>query len=221
MELPLFPVGEIVLLPGMGLPLYVFEPRYRELLGRVRASGEPFGIPCVLPDDPNDIIPGKQLAQIGTLAHLTQVSYNPDGTAEILVVGGDRYRIIEIDHDKHPYAVANVELEPLEPSDPQWVQAVAQDVVERFLGRIQGQFGDVRNEVPDDPLLKASFVAANLRLPGLQGQRVLESRTLLERFEILSELLGSEERLVSSLREKDQTQRSQTKRIPSYRRVLN
>ena len=38
MELPLFPIGELVLLPGMGLPLYVFEPRYRELLTRVRAS---------------------------------------------------------------------------------------------------------------------------------------------------------------------------------------
>ena len=83
MELPLFPVGEIVLLPGMGLPLYVFEPRYRELLGRVRTSGEPFGIPCVIPEDPSDLS-GRHLAQVGTLAHLTHVSYNPDGSAEIM-----------------------------------------------------------------------------------------------------------------------------------------
>jgi uncharacterized protein len=211
MELPLFPVGEIVLLPGMGLPLYVFEPRYRELLGRVRASGEPFGIPCVLPDDPLDPLddplpeaapddgthPGPQLARVGTLAHLTHVSYRPDGSAEILVVGGDRYRILEVDHDKHPYAVATVELEPLEPSDPQWVRAVAQEVVERFLDKVQGQFGDVRKEVPDEPLLKASFVAANLRLRGPQGQRVLEAKTLLERFEILSELIGTSKRILN------------------------
>jgi uncharacterized protein len=197
MELPLFPVGEIVLLPGMGLPLYVFEPRYRELLGRVRASGEAFGIPCVLPDDPQDVSPGRQLARVGTLAHLTHVSYNPDGTAEIMVVGGDRYRIMEIDHDKQPYAVANVELEPLEPSDPQWVRAMAQEVVERFLHKIQGQLGDVSKEVPDEPLLKASFVAANLRLGGAQGQRVLEAKSLLERFEILAELLGTDKRVLN------------------------
>jgi uncharacterized protein len=222
MELPLFPVGEIVLLPGMGLPLYVFEPRYRELLGRVRASGEPFGIPCVLPDDPLDLGSGKQLAQIGTLAHLTHVSYNPDGTAEILVVGGDRYRIQDVDHEKHPYMTANVSLEPLEPSDPQWVRAIAEDVIERFLGRVEDQLGDVSSEVPDEPLLKASFVAANLRLPGLQGQRVLEAKTLLERFEILAELLGSESRVANSFTESTRTnQRSQNKRIPSYRRVLN
>ena len=199
MELPLFPIGDVVLLPGMGLPIYVFEPRYRELLGRVRASGEPFGIPCVLPGDAPDPAPnGKaQLATVGTLAHLTQVSYNPDGTAEILVVGGDRYRILDVDHERYPYSVANVQLEPLEPSDPQWVQAVASDVVERFLSKVQPVFGDVRNEVPEEPLLKASFVAANLRLPGPQGQRVLESKTLLERFEILSELIGTEMRALN------------------------
>jgi uncharacterized protein len=199
MELPLFPVGEIVLLPGMGLPLYVFEPRYRELLGRVRASGEAFGIPCVLPDDPIEPLsgPSAHLARIGTLAHLTQVSYRPDGSAEIVVVGGDRYRILDVDHEKQPYAVANVELEPLEPSDPQWVRAMSQEVLERFLHKIQGQFGDVRKEVPDEPLLKASFIAANLRLRGPQGQRVLEAKSLLERFEILSELIGSDSRVLN------------------------
>jgi uncharacterized protein len=196
MELPLFPVGEIVLLPGMGLPLYVFEPRYRELLGRVRTSGEPFGIPCVLTEDPSDLT-GKHLAQVGTLAHLTHVSYNSDGTAEIMVVGGERYRITDIDHEKHPYAVAEVQLEPLEPSDPLWVRAMAQDVIERFLHKIHGQLGDVSKEVPDEPLLKASFVAANLRLGGMQGQRVLEAKTLLERFEILAELLGTEKRVLN------------------------
>jgi Lon protease-like protein len=157
-----------------------------------------------------------------TLAHLTHVSYNPDGTAEILVVGGDRYRIQDVDHEKHPYMTANVSLEPLEPSDPQWVRAIAEDVIERFLGRVEDQLGDVSSEVPDEPLLKASFVAANLRLPGLQGQRVLEAKTLLERFEILAELLGSESRVANSFTESTRTnQRSQNKRIPSYRRVLN
>jgi uncharacterized protein len=197
MEIPLFPVGEIVLLPGMALPLHVFEPRYRELLGRVRTSGEPFGIPCVLPtDDPVKAqrIDDSRLARFGTLAHLTHVDYLPDGTANIVVVGGERYEILEIDHEKFPYAVAEVRIVPLEPSDPQWVQAVAKEVLDRFLVKIRSRFGDVSSEVPEDLLLKASFVAANLRLGGNEGQRVLESRNLLERFEILSEYIGLEQR---------------------------
>jgi Lon protease-like protein len=204
MELPLFPIGEVVLLPGMGLPLYVFEPRYRELLGRVRASNEPFGIPCVLPSDPeassaDAATPSlqSQIARVGTLAHLTEVSYNQDGTAEIMVVGGERYRILDVDDQKYPYAIAEVQLEPLEPSNPTWVRGLAQEVVERFLLKIKDRFGDVRADVPEDLVLKASFIAANLRLRGAQGQRVLEARNLLERFEIISELMGVEERTLN------------------------
>lgn len=204
MELALFPIGEVVLLPGMGLPIYVFEPRYRELLGRVRASGEAFGIPCVLPSNPGSDQTDaptpeihKRIAQVGSLAHLTQVSYNPDGTAEIMVVGGERYRILSVDEQKYPYAIADVRLEPLEPSHPTWVRGLAQEVIERFLVKFKDRFGDVRADVPEAPLLKASFVAANLRLRGPEGQRVLEARTLLERFEIISELLGVEERTLN------------------------
>ena len=198
MELPLFPIGEVVLLPGMGLPIYVFEPRYRELLGRIRQSGEAIGIPCVLPEQAakgTDL--DSRLARVGSLAHLTQVNYNPDGTAEIVVVGGERYSILEIDHEKHPYSVATVNLQPLEPCDFNWVKAVAREVVERFVLKVKPRLGDVRDEIPKDLLLKASFVAANLGLPEgerFQIQRVLEAKTLLERFEILSELIGVEHR---------------------------
>jgi Lon protease-like protein len=200
MELPLFPIGEIVLLPGMALPLHVFEPRYRELLGRVRTSGEAFGIPCVLPGEelPANLKTiqdmGSRLARVGTLAHLTHVDYLPDGTANIVVVGGERFEILSIDHEKYPYAVAEARITPLEPSDPQWVQAVAKEVLDRFLVKIRPRFGDVSDDVPEDLLLRASFVAANLKLRGDEGQRVLESKTLLERFEILSEYVGVEQR---------------------------
>lgn len=205
MELPLFPIGELVLLPGMALPLHVFEPRYRELLGRVRTSGEAFGIPCVLPGEekPTDTKSSgvveieARIARVGTLAHLTHVDYLPDGTANIVVVGGERYEIVSIDHDKFPYATAEVRTLPLEPSDPQWVQVMAKKVLDRFLLKVHPRFGDVSKDVPEDMLLKASFVAANLRLRGLEGQRILESKTLLERFEILSEFVGAEQRTLN------------------------
>jgi uncharacterized protein len=194
MDLPLFPIGEVVLLPGMGLPIYVFEPRYRELLGRIRQTGEAIGIPCVLPENVatgNDL--DDRLARVGTLAHLTQVNYNPDGTAEILVVGGERYSILEFDHESQPYSVAKIEMMPLAPSDPKWVKAVAQGVVERFIEKVKPRLGDVRLEMPEDSLLQASFVAANLGLAENERfkiQRVLEANSLLERFEVISELLG-------------------------------
>lgn len=192
----MFPIGELVLLPGMTLPINVFEPRYRELLGRVRASGEPFGIPCVLPNDrPGGA--GARLALVGSLAHLTEVTYHPDGTALIRVVGGERYRIERIDALSQPYNVAEAALEPLEASEPAWVAALGRQVVARFAESVRDRLGDVTAEVPQDPLLAASFVAANLGLRGQDGQRVLEARTLLERYELLSELIGADEKALN------------------------
>lgn len=199
MEIPLFPVGEIVLLPGMALPLHVFEPRYRELLGRIRHTKEPFGIPCVLPADTSGTTRQSEarIAKVATLAHLVEVDYNPDGSANILVVGGERFKILEIDNETYPYSCATAELEPLEPSNPQWTKVIAKDVIEKFLTLMQTRFGDISSELPDDMLLKASFVAANLRLSGMDGQRVLEARSLLERFEVLSEFVGVQKRMLN------------------------
>jgi hypothetical protein len=74
---------------------------------------------------------------------------------------------------------------------------MARDVLEKFLTRMQTKFGDVSSEVPEDMLLKASFVAANLRLSGMDGQRVLEAKNLFERFEILSEFVGVQKRMLN------------------------
>ncbi|MGH9580004.1 MAG: LON peptidase substrate-binding domain-containing protein, partial [Terriglobales bacterium] len=41
--LPLFPL-DLVLFPGAPLPLHVFEPRYREMIGECLAEKRPFGI---------------------------------------------------------------------------------------------------------------------------------------------------------------------------------
>ena len=57
-EIGLFPLG-LVLLPTEQVPLHIFEPRYRELIGESLEQGVPFGI--VYADDDG-------LRQIGTLA---------------------------------------------------------------------------------------------------------------------------------------------------------
>ena len=41
--LPLFPL-DVVLLPGAPLPLHIFEPRYKEMMGECRANNAPFGV---------------------------------------------------------------------------------------------------------------------------------------------------------------------------------
>ena len=78
-EIGLFPLG-LVLLPTEQVPLHIFEPRYRELIGETLEHGLPFGI--VYADDDG-------LRQIGTLAAVTEVVERfSDGRLNIVVEGG-------------------------------------------------------------------------------------------------------------------------------------
>ncbi len=43
MHLPLFPLN-VVLFPGMMLPLHIFEPRYREMINHCIDTKSPFGV---------------------------------------------------------------------------------------------------------------------------------------------------------------------------------
>jgi ATP-dependent Lon protease len=87
MEIGLFPLG-IVLLPTEQVPLHIFEPRYRELIAECLQGGQPFGL--VYADDDG-------LRRTGTLASVVEVVERfEDGRLNIVVEGGDRFRLLEL-----------------------------------------------------------------------------------------------------------------------------
>ena len=86
-EIGLFPLG-LVLLPTEQVPLHIFEPRYRELIGESLEQGVPFGV--VYADDDG-------LRQVGTLATVSEVVERfADGRLNIVVEGGERFRLLEL-----------------------------------------------------------------------------------------------------------------------------
>src|SRR5438445_170976 len=88
----LFPL-ELVLVPTERVPLNVFEPRYRELVGECLERGEEFGI--VLVKESGDV------HHVGTRAAIVEVlQVLPDGRLHVVVEGGDRFRLLEVDHER-------------------------------------------------------------------------------------------------------------------------
>src|ERR1700752_2027664 len=86
-ELGLFPLG-IVLLPTEQLPLHIFEERYKELIGECLEEDGEFGL--VYADDDG-------LRDLGTRARVVEVLTRfEDGRLNILVQGGDRFRLTEL-----------------------------------------------------------------------------------------------------------------------------
>jgi ATP-dependent Lon protease len=111
-EIGLFPLG-LVLLPTEQVPLHIFEPRYRELIGESLEQNVPFGI--VYADEDG-------FRQIGTLATVTEVTQRfDDGRLNILVDGGERFRLLELTEGR-TFVTGRVEPvddqhDPAEPAD--------------------------------------------------------------------------------------------------------
>jgi len=85
-EIGVFPLG-VVLLPTERVPLHIFEPRYRELIGECLEDDKEFGF--VLGDE-------GDTQQVGTRATVTEVLNRfSDGRLDVVVAGGERFRIVE------------------------------------------------------------------------------------------------------------------------------
>jgi Lon protease-like protein len=103
-ELPLFPLN-VVLFPGMVLPLRIFEPRYRLMVAECRKEHKPFGVVLVRP--------GSKLLQeetyaVGTTAEIREIDELEDGRYILMAIGLQRFRILSQNREK-PYLSGMVE----------------------------------------------------------------------------------------------------------------
>jgi Lon protease-like protein len=172
----LFPL-ELVLLPTEHVPLNVFEPRYKELVGECLADGEPFGIVLVR---------GGDLHHVGTEASVAEVlQVLPDGRMHIVVEGGDRFRLLEVDHDRS-FDVGTVEplADERDPAEPEQLQRALE-----LVRRLQETVG-APGEPPDPASPSFDFeIAARVDFDIEPKQELLELTSQRLRVARLGKLL--------------------------------
>jgi Lon protease-like protein len=89
--LPLFPL-DVVLLPGTPIPLHVFEPRYREMIGECLERKLPFGIVRAKEDS---------IAEIGCTAEILEVTKRyDDGRLDIICEGRRRFEVMGLNQER-------------------------------------------------------------------------------------------------------------------------
>ena len=89
--LPLFPL-DAVLLPGTPIPLHVFEPRYKEMIGECLNRKSAFGI-----------VRAKEngIAEIGCTAEIMEVTkHYDDGRMDILCEGRRRFEVMGVNEER-------------------------------------------------------------------------------------------------------------------------
>lgn len=185
-RLPLFPL-DVVLFPGVPLPLHIFEPRYRRLIDDCLEPEAPFGI-IRLGRTTEAPAPGT----IGCTARIRAHHQLPDGRSNIVVVGETRFLLQHYLDEHHPYLVAMVEEfedregEPTPPGIEQ-LQQVFRDIVDAM-----HRLHDTPSEsyvLPEDPAALTFQIAAMVDLDAAYKLRVLELRSTTERVDLLTQLL--------------------------------
>lgn len=174
-ELPLFPLNGVVLFPQMVLPLHIFELRYREMISRCIREEAPFGV--VLIDEGPEVGGAATPHLIGTTARIVRVEELEDGRMNIVVVGAQRFRILELHHD-HSYLTGTVEPFPLVGGRSEVAAELANKLRPRLheyvalLGHASGQKLKL-DRLPDDATMLALVVAIALQVGAEDRQALL------------------------------------------------
>jgi Lon protease-like protein len=178
-RIPLFPL-EIALLPGMPVPLHIFEPRYKSMIGRCLREHLEFGLVLTQERSP---------AAIGCTAEITRKMKDyADGRMDILVEGRAIFRLIEMVEEKEYYeGIVEYLPEDATPQDP----ASEKELTEIFQECHLMLFGHVWPGVePRDSVPLAYRLGARLPLDSRQRQRILEQRSEGDRREFLLRYVG-------------------------------
>ena len=187
-EIPLFPLN-LVLFPGMPLPLHIFEERYKAMIGDCTRNNTPFGVSLIrsgqevgAPADP---------VRVGTTTRVLRSQLLEEGRMNIITKGERRFEIIEITQQE-PHVAALVKLlgEPV----GEGFTGVSAELTEEFtrlmrsLVSLTGGYTS-QVDIPEDPVELSYMIAANLDAPIPVRQELLEVPTAADRLNRLVPLL--------------------------------
>ena len=85
--LPLFPLPNVVLFPGVLLPLHIFEPRYRAMTADVLASDRRIGIVLLRAGWKDDYEGRPPIHEVGTAGVIEHSARLDDGRYNIVLRG--------------------------------------------------------------------------------------------------------------------------------------
>ncbi len=215
-RLPLFPLRQ-VLVPGLVLPLNIFEQRYRALMADLLERPEherAFGVVALRQGrDAGSSHPASALHAVGCTALIREHERTPDGGFHIVTAGAVRFRLHEVDESAGtPYLTGIVspldepEAPPDESADPgaaETLTLLAEDVSRRWM-TYRERLGIAATGLPDAdapaPVVLSYLVMAGMVLDLSERQGLLEIADTTTRLRTERRLLHREDVLISELR---------------------
>lgn len=138
-SVPLFPLPDITLFPGVPQPLHIFEPRYREMVAAALAGDSVIAMVMLRPGWEGNYEGNPPVHELGGVGIIESVQRLSDGRYNLVLRGTAKIRI-QGEETSRPYRVARVEPVPERLSDEERVR----------LSRIRADLEDrVRERLPE------------------------------------------------------------------------
>ena len=184
-RIPIFPLPGALLFPGLQLPLHIFEPRYRDLVGSALAKDRLIGM--IQPQQSKD---GAPLYDIGCLGRIGDVEALEDGRYNIVLDGETRFRLVrELDVRT---SFRQIEAEIIDDAEDEVLSSVERAGFEFEARRFADMQGysvdwDSVERLDDETLING--VAQIAPFDAASKQALLEAPNLAQRCELMIQLM--------------------------------
>lgn len=197
--IPIFPLPNVVLLPRVRVPLYIFEPRYREMTRTALAGAGRIGMVVVLPDHVDEMLGDPPVFPIGCEGRITRCGERPDGTFDMVLEGTRRFRITAEDDREGGRLYRSARIQPLDDPFPESDRrAVASqrrhvlDLVRQLLHRVMPESAEqltpeVFKNIDDETFVNTLSQSLDFSAP--EKQQLVEADAVHERCARLIALL--------------------------------
>jgi Lon protease-like protein len=194
-EVPVMPVPGAVLFPHALLPLYIFEPRYREMLQHALQHHRMFCVTLIKPSCPDWHAP-EDFFHLATAGLIRACVGRTDGSSNLILQGLQRVRFDGFEQET-PFPIAKID--PLESEVQSSVETEALgakvlELYDRFKGNGRQFPGKIARYLSElrDPEMLADLMASTFVNDPLRRQRVLEELSVNQRLRLVIQYLRDE-----------------------------
>ena len=194
-QIPVMPLPGALLFPHALLPLYIFEPRYREMLEHALNDHRMFSVALIKPQHAQWRSP-EDFFHIAGLGLIRACVGRGDGTSNLILQGLERVQFTSFEQAT-PFPIATIDTLESDSVSSVETEALAAKVLElysKFKGAGRQLPAKVDQYLSDlgDPEMLADLVASTFINDALRRQRVLEELSVNQRLRLVIQYLREE-----------------------------
>lgn len=205
-EVPIFPLPNVVFFPKIILPLHVFEQRYRRMVVDVLEGEQVIGMVLLQEGWEKDYAGAPLVYPVGCVGRMEAHERVEQGNYNILLRGVSRFEIVDFVQDQ-PYRKARVRMLADVPLAMEMAEEARErnrflELFERYLAEVMGV------EVEKDTLERTGSletvinqVAATLDIPVMDKQVLLQISAVADRYARLRSIMDERLRMAFQLRQ--------------------